>query len=283
MIYKHIHPHTRGELLLMTGEPGFKRILPGELNGGMYTIVWNAGEAQQVIVDDIQYNLPAGAIVALMANQSFRFSKSEQLIVWQFDRDFYCIVDHDKEVGCAGILFYGVSGVSPILPDEEERTRIDLLCKIFIEEFRTVDNIQPEMLQMLLKRLIIILTRLVKRRYMALPGWKDEKLDIVRRYSMLVEEFYREQHQVAFYAARLHKSPKTLANVFAQHNEKSPVAVIHDRIILEARRLLLYSDMSVKEVAYTLGFEDAAHFSNFFKRHLQVSPIAFRRDLQKGK
>jgi AraC-like DNA-binding protein len=92
-----------------------------------------------------------------------------------------------------------------------------------------------------------------------------------------VESHYKERHQVSFYADKLHKSPKTLANLFALYNNKSPLAVIQDRLIMEAKRLLIYTDKSAKEIAYDLGFEDTAYFSNFFKKHTARPPMDFRR------
>jgi AraC-like DNA-binding protein len=56
--------------------------------------------------------------------------------------------------------------------------------------------------------------------------------------------------------------------------------VIQERLILEAKRLFHYTDKSAKEIAQELGFEDAAHFSRFFKNHMNVSPSDFRKTLQ---
>lgn len=148
--------------------------------------------------------------------------------------------------------------------------------QVFVDEFQTTDNIQKDMLQMLLKRLIIILTRLAKERYTD-HSLNSAQLDIVRSYNMLVEMHYRNEHQVKFYADQLHKSPKTLANLFALYNHKSPLTVIQERIMLEAKRLLIYTKKSAKEIAFHLGFEDAAYFSNSFKKHTGQTPQDFRR------
>lgn len=212
-----------------------------------------------------------------MVNQSFRFENPEQIVAWQFNKDFYCIIDHDREVSCVGFLFYGTTEMMFINLNEQEHGKIDQLLPVFIDEFQTADNIQKDMLVMLLKRLIIILTRLAKKQYVSDPRLTDDKLDIVRRYNVLVENHYHKQHYVQFYADQLHKSSKTLANFFALYNHKSPLAIIQERIVLEAKRLLIYTDKSAKEIAYNLGFEDTAYFSNFFKRHTSYSPQNFRR------
>jgi AraC-like DNA-binding protein len=220
---------------------------------------------------------PDQSILPLMVSQSFRFELPDQVIAWQYNRDFYCIVDHDKEVSCVGFLFYGFAGRMFIHLPEQEQRKIDQLFRVFIDEFQTEDAIQKDMLQMLLKRLIIILTRLAKKQYIRNPNLPDDKLDIIRQYNLLVENHYKKQHQVQYYASELHKSPKTLANLFALYNSKSPLAVIQERIIMEAKRLLIYTDKSAKEIAYDLGFEDTAYFSNLFKKHTARSPLDFRR------
>jgi AraC family transcriptional activator of pobA len=81
---------------------------------------------------------------------------------------------------------------------------------------------------------------------------------------------------VSYYAQQLNKSPKTLSNLFALYNHKTPLQVIQERILIEAKRLLYYTDKSVKQITYELGFEDAAYFSNFFKKNTTLSPLEFR-------
>ncbi len=271
MTLSYKDPKTRAEFKLVTNEPDLKRNASKNSRAKLYTIAWNPADDQKVTIDEVTYLFPANNMLSLMINDSFRFEKPEQIIAWQFNREFYCIADHDKEVGCLGILFYGSAGPMLTPLDETHRKKIKLLTQVFVDEFNTVDNIQKDMLQMLLKRLIIILTRLVKDRYATSPKWTDEKMDIVRQFNILVEQHYKEQHQVQFYADKLHKSPKTLANHFAIYNSKSPIAVIHERIISEAKRLLLYTNKSGKEIAYHLGFDDTAYFSKFFKRHTAYS------------
>jgi AraC family transcriptional activator of pobA len=88
---------------------------------------------------------------------------------------------------------------------------------------------------------------------------------------------FRSEHEVQFYAAALYKSPKTLANTFARFNAGSPLQIIHQRLIMEAKRLLYYTDKSIKEISGDLGFEDAAHFTKFFKNQLKMSPSDFKK------
>lgn len=268
---------SEGFISMWTDEPQFDRLFYTRDREHRYlTIAWNKGPAQTITIDEVPYTMPQQSIVPLMVNQSFRFERPVDIVAWQFNREFYCIVDHDEEVSCVGFIFYGSDKQIIIALDEASQKKLQLLSEIFIEEFNTRDNIQTDMLQMLLKRLIIIITRLAKAQHAQGVSQSDERFNIVRKFNLLVENNYKSHHSVAFYADALHKSPKTLSNLFAIYNHKSPLAVIQERIMMEAKRLLNYTEKSAKEITYELGFEDAAYFSNLFKKHTGVSPTEFR-------
>lgn len=270
---------TKGECRLTAEEEAPDRTFYGKDRKDKFlTIAWNRGAATDVLIDGIQHTFPGNTILSLMVNQSFHFAAdSDAIVAWQFNREFYCIVDHDKEVSCAGFLFYGAQQTMFTQLGDRDTHKLDLLFEIFKEEYDTVDNIQEDMLRMLLKRLIILVTRLAKEQFLPAQVSTDTKLDVIRAFNMLVENNYKTAHRVSFYAEQLNRSPKTLTNLFALYNNKSPLTIIQDRILLEAKRLLIYTDKSAKEIAYELGFEDAAYFSNAFKKATSASPSDFRK------
>lgn len=278
MIHVFNHQHTGAIFRLIYDEPQFDRIFYNrDRKDKLLTIAWNRGEPIKVVIDNVEYDFPSDTILCLMVNETFHFSGSEGIVAWQFNREFYCIVNHDKEVSCVGFLFYGSAQKMFIGLDKNDQGKADLLLKVFLEEFETPDHIQGEMMQVLLKRLIIITTRLARSQYITEAALTGEKLDIVRHYNLLVEKNYRREHRVKFYADALHKSPKTLSNLFALYNHKSPLAVIQERVLMEAKRLLFYTDKTSKEIAAELGFEDANHFSKFFKKLTDCSPMEFKK------
>ncbi|WP_261512338.1 hypothetical protein [Chryseobacterium paludis] len=178
---------TLAECKLLIQEPEFNRAFYGkDLADKSLTISWNKGASQKIWIDDIQYDFPEDSILCLMTNQSFHFMHPENIIAWQFNRDFYCIENHDQEVSCVGFLFYGSGPMMFIKLNEEEKRKIILLIHIFEEEFSEIDDIQEDMLRMLLKRLIIIVTRIAKKQFID-KALTDSKLDILRQYNLLVE------------------------------------------------------------------------------------------------
>ena len=257
---------TRGMFSISIGDPAFR-------GGGVRdsrketinTIVYNTGSAQEAVIDNIKYTMPENCVLPLVANQHFVFDRPENLVAWQFNRDFYCIADHDAEVGCVGFLFYGIEHPLFIPLSGEDRKSISVLEMQCVEEMGIEDKMQGEMLRTVLKRLIIKVTRLAKSQTENYRQFTEDKMDIVRKFNLQLEANFRTQHEVQFYAQVLNRSPKTLTNLFSLYNYPSPSKLIRRRIILEAKRYLYYTDKSAKEVAAELGFTNAAHFSRFFK------------------
>lgn len=101
---------------------------------------------------------------------------------------------------------------------------------------------------------------------------------ILAGFQNLVEKNFREEHAVDFYARMLRVTPKALTNRVTRATGRSARAWIQERALLEAKRLLAYSDFSVSAVADELGFEDPNYFARFFRTKTGVAPGEFRRN-----
>jgi AraC family transcriptional regulator, transcriptional activator of pobA len=260
---------------LWLGEMGNKTAFD-ELNTmqkNVLTFIWVINE-QEITIDDVPLSVKKNQVVCVTEFHRLHSAQLKDVRVIQFNRAFYCIKDHDAEVGCKGHLFYNAASLAVITIPKDEREKFDLLWKMFLLEMNTIDSLQFEMLQMMLKRFIIMVTRL----YKTSSGFielKPPQVQLIRDFNFLVEAHFKKLHTVSAYAELLNKSPKTLTNTFAQQQMK-PSQIIHDRIMLEARRLLRYSDKPVKEIAYELGYEDVQVFSRAFKQKEGIYPTEFR-------
>ena len=163
---------------------------------------------------------------------------------------------------------------------EDERRKIDTLTRIMQEEFLSTDHLQDEMLRVLLKRFIILCTRIAEDRQGAVRE-NSLQFETIRKFYVLVDTYFKEKKQVQEYADMLNKSPKTLANILSAYQQPSAIRIIHNRIQAEARRLLLYTAKSSKEIALMLGFEDQAAFSRFFKNAAGLSATEYRHQYKK--
>lgn len=247
------------------------------INKNLIHILWNRNETPITFLkDDIPLTLKHNQITTSTYLQKIKFQKgASTLIGFSFNREFYCIQDHDEEVSCNGIIFMGTQDPPIISLSSDEVKKFETLLEVFIDEFTTRDNIQGEMLMMLLKRLIIKTTRLAKDQLIP-TELKESQIDTIRKFNVLVDLHFKNKKQVNDYADLLFKSPKTLSNLFAKYNQKSPLQVIHERIVLEAKRLLMYTDKTSKEIAFDLGFDEVASFHKLFKKTTSQTPQTFK-------
>ncbi len=104
----------------------------------------------------------------------------------------------------------------------------------------------------------------------------------MQRYLALVEQHHREHRPLPFYAEALGVTADHLSRTCRTVARQSALQMLHDRLMLEARRLLAYTPMPVAEVARQLGYDDAAYFSKFFTRHVGNTPSEYRALVASG-
>jgi AraC family transcriptional regulator, transcriptional activator of pobA len=100
---------------------------------------------------------------------------------------------------------------------------------------------------------------------------------LVRRFLALVEDGFRDHRPLSFYAGALGITTTHLSRACRRQFGLSAQAIIHDRLVLEAKRILAYTPASIAHIAQDLGFRDPAYFTKFFAHHVGETPTAFRR------
>ncbi len=149
----------------------------------------------------------------------------------------------------------------------------ELLLKM-LDEYAASADWKNGMLQSYLNVLLIYTSRLYTQQFQKLNASPDRQL--LNRFKSLIEAHYTSSHLVVQYAGLLHLTPGHLNDVVKKQSGKTAIAHIHERIVMEAKRRLFHTSLSAKEIAYELGFEDAAYFNRFFKKHTNTTPSAFR-------
>ncbi|MBI2771002.1 MAG: helix-turn-helix domain-containing protein [Burkholderiales bacterium] len=105
---------------------------------------------------------------------------------------------------------------------------------------------------------------------------------LVQRLRALVERHYREHRPLSFYASALGVTPDHLSRACRAVTGQGALDLVHGRLMLEARRLLSYTPMSVADIACQLGYDDAGYFSKFFARCVGDPPTAYRESIHSG-
>ncbi|MEO1653939.1 MAG: helix-turn-helix domain-containing protein [Bacteroidota bacterium] len=247
-------------------------------------IIWNrSSESYEIKIGPISSILAPQEIISINFYHTIHLPQAAKgLHGLFFNPEFYCLTfqNQNPDISCNSLLFLGASEIPIITLDETHQRKLSLLWEVFLDELGTRDDIQGEMLQMLLKRFLIILRRLLREKA-SFQQVNDHQLDTIRQFNYLVNIHFREKHKVKDYADLLHKSPKTLSNLFAQYQQRPPQLIIQQRVVLEAKRLLRFSDQPLQNIAFDLGFEDPAHFSRYFKKMAGLSPRAYKEQFSR--
>ena len=253
-----------------------------QIQNDLFNIIWIKDGMSKYQIDFSIYDIDTECIFFLTPGQVFKVESEEIKIGYRlaFSQDFYCVETQSKETGCNGVLFNNIYEVPFINPNKSEKSELEAIILKMFDEFKNPGAAHKEMLNTYLKLFLIVATRIKLRQQDMNQSEKDvPDPNLVYEFSQLVERNFRKYHSVSDYANLLNLSPKTLSKQLHRLKGKSPSVLIKDRLILEAKRDLNYSNLSVKEIAYQLGFDDPAYFTRFFKKSTNYSPNHYKEKL----
>jgi AraC family transcriptional activator of pobA len=162
------------------------------------------------------------------------------------------------------------------LTESEQEDVVSILQKI-IEEANSMRDHSMDMIRSLLIQLFILVNRQAsskKSSYIVNPGYQ-----IVWNFQKLVDEHFMEKKLPREYASMLNITPDYLNKLSREQINKSAGEVIRERVILEAKRLLVNANLTVSEIAYQLNFRDNSYFTKVFKKLNGTTPEEFRKNI----
>lgn len=172
-------------------------------------------------------------------------------------------------------LFQDFGDTPPLTADNDTFEKISSYCEQLIELNETDLAFKYEALGSFLKLLLIQCNNICNHHQS--PTTSDPKHQLLIQYKDLLNNHYKEWHSVNEYADQLHINADYLNRVIKQLTNKTAKEHIQQRIILAAKRLIYFSDLNNKELAYELGFKEPGNFSSFFKKHTGSSPSEFKK------
>ncbi|KIO74568.1 AraC family transcriptional regulator [Pedobacter lusitanus] len=192
-------------------------------------------------------------------------------ILLSFKRDF--LDEEDKEFYLDIFKIFNIQGEFSCLPlTLENAAELDKIYQLLEEEYKEQTN-SFLILKALLKVFLLKLIRIKEHVFTT----QDVNQKRVYEFMMLLEENYQQQRNADFYAGELGLSAKRLNQILKDKLDKTGMQLIHDRIILEAKRQIIHSENTLKEIAWNLNFTDRSYFSRFFKKQTGQSPEDFQK------
>ena len=157
------------------------------------------------------------------------------------------------------------------------KQRLDDLMTTIADEYRLQQDYRDAMLQMLTSQLLVWVVRQIKAESASLDKGVDKSQQYVLRFQQLIEQHYRKHQPLDFYAEQMQISTPHLNSTCRKVVGMSALTLVHERLLLEAKRNLVYSVLTVREISDSLGFSEPAYFTRFFKRLQKISPQQFRQ------
>lgn len=244
---------------------------------GLTQLLYLKGGGARVGLDDRFYDIGPGHIVLVpqMCIHGFRFDPDAQGHVVTLAHPLVDSLLAGLGEVDSGLL---VAHIYPldVGPDASVHTAFSLLDN----EYRANALHRERLMETLLQGIFIWISRqsATRRGLQAKP--EDRGRAYFRQFGQLIELHHAQGWSVEQYAEKIGITAAYLNVLCRQYVGESALSLVHQRIILAAKRDLVYTTMTVSVVSYSLGFSDPAYFTRFFKRHVGVSPKAFRRQAE---
>lgn len=232
----------------------------------------------KAVINLVQYNIGPGTIIAIPADsfiQVLKASDDIQMHAILFSLPFI----HETHLDKLTIDTFYTINEHPLLPLSEK------IFSIYTDTFSLLTRIRKDApflfsrvtLKSILEAILLGFTELSQRKALSQVAPFDKRSLIFRQFIRLVQEYHVQHHQVQFYAAELGLKSTLLCQIVKKKSEgRTAMEIINSVLILEARTLLRTTATPVKDIALNLGFNNAAFFNKFFKKHVGMTPQQFR-------
>jgi AraC-like DNA-binding protein len=250
-----------------------------------YQIIWFKKGTGKHFVDFKAYDVVENSLFFIAKNQVHYFDENTnyQGILIHFNESF--LVQNDSEVDF--FLKYNLFNS----PYQEPSCCVNYSNNLFLDEYinlikKELENEnqfgEEELLRSYLKAFLIQVQR--RKNYFENINEDssvkiNEKRIQLLKFANLIEENYTKGLNVSDYAQMMHVSNRTLSELVNKNLNKTPLQMIQERIVLEAQRLLLHSNLNINEIGYRLGFDDPSYFVKYFKKNTKLSPSEFRKSI----
>ena len=242
-----------------------------------YQIIWFKTGSPIHIVDFNPIQIEPNSILFVDKNSVQCFDSTVPIDgeILLFTDNFFCQTEDDTQFLRGNMLFNDLYSISTIKINEKVAVFDSIFQFIKTELTYGVDNYQADILRNHLKNLLLISER-ARQNQSNLSINKGPDLDWVIKFRALLDKQFHKHKSVTKYTDQLHVTQKRLNAATLKIMAITPKQMIDARVILESKRLLVHTVNSVKEIGYTLGFEEPTNFVKFFKKHQGITPIEFR-------
>lgn len=241
-----------------------------------YEILWLEKGPSLHTIDQHSFELSLDSIFFIAPGQIHELAKEEDLRGYSvmFTEDFLALGDAGQEV-FAGLSFMEDTYAKPALTLLEKELDVlsATLNMLHLETARTDRSAN------VIRHLLLTFLFQIKRMVAEAPASAKDNLQVmtVKKFKKLVDHYYKQETRLSFYADALFITTAHLNEVVKGISGKTAGETIRERLLLEAKRMLIHGHLTVGQIAAELGFTDFSYFSRQFKKQEGMSPAAFRK------
>ena len=173
------------------------------------------------------------------------------------------------------LLFSSFNQLAGLTLSEEDNAVFGAYFSLFENEYQCKEDGDKVLLK-LLESILIKLEKL-KTQQLECAQITQGILGTFIAFQQLMDDCIHSEHKVAFYADRLNVTTRKLGTICKSVLNKSTNQVLADRLVIQIKRELCYATVSISEIAYSLGFDDVSNFTKFFKKHVGITPLVYRK------
>lgn len=189
---------------------------------------------------------------------------------------FYCLTEQDASFLHKGLLFNDINNNPYISIPKHIFFRLEKIIGEIQKEFDCFDPAISYLIQQNLLHNFLLLSEREKQKISNFTYLKSINYEICQNFKSFLENHFKENKSVSFYAKCLAISEKRLGQATGKIMGKPPKEIINQRVLLEAKRMLAHSQSSIKEIGYNLGFDEPTNFIKYFKKQTTVTPLEFK-------
>lgn len=247
-----------------------------------HEILWIRSGTGQHAIDDELIHITPNTFYWIKQGQIHDFQEGKNLNGYLI-RFTSAFLPYDPHTSISTSLISQFKNRTSLKLDREEVPAYERILTSLHEEYEsdTPNYKRQGILQHLLMVLLIMLERKSHELSISDIEVPDHPDKIVfRKFLHLLEDKFREEHQIGYYASELGVSNRKLSAISKQYAGLTAKQLILECLIREARRLLAFTQSTLAEITYQLGYEDAAYFCRIFKKQTGSTPQQYKRDLK---
>jgi AraC family transcriptional regulator, transcriptional activator of pobA len=237
-----------------------------------YVLIWCSSGSATLVVDENEFVLKPNSVITITSGQIHYFKKvnTAKGLVLEFTFDFFCKSDRDMELVFHNSLFchFAMNEITSLLKSTVVKKELAQMVKELKEK-------PYQYLISLHSRIELVLVE-INRCKIKQGGEIYKPGALFLKFLEAVRSNFSRNYTVKQIAALLGTTETKLNELSKLHTGKTAQNVIYGLVASEAKRLFTYERLSVKEVAYELGFNDPFYFSNFFKKQTKLSPKLYK-------